>query len=267
MQAQASSNTEAPAKEHKPKDEQRREKQLEGKQKKQDEPEKKQDQLNRLLKQQRLQQSKLQQSKAAVQRKKEQELQRRIAEHEARKEEQRLEEELARQEAEHQRLEAREKRKALFNLSSPGNASPEQDDGRLTANGWESSQFETSNERRKFLRLMGGQKLVTAAQADSLIDDEDLPTGCRTIEFSGGEWIEASPEASPEEDSDEDSWELPADAPVVELLGGEWVDASSTPKEDAATTEGSSVSNELERQYLDGMERYQSCRRLGLGAS
>ncbi|CAE7203417.1 pif1, partial [Symbiodinium pilosum] len=82
----------------------------------------------------------------------------------------------------------------------------DQKDGRLTANGWESSQFHNSKERTKFLRLMGGQKFVEAAKAlEAGVDDDQV------FELIAGEWVEAK-------EDEEEEFEVNADAPTVELL-------------------------------------------------
>merc|ERR1712050_274830 len=45
--------------------------------------------------------------------------------------------------------------------------------GKLTANGWENSTFESAEQRGKFLRLMGGQRFAAAAEA--ACGDDDMP--------------------------------------------------------------------------------------------
>lgn len=96
----------------------------------------------------------------------------------------------------------REKRKALWGRS--GEAIEPNADGKLTANSWEKSEFESTGKKDKFLRLMGGQKLVEAAEAvdqnnaaleededdDCICADNDIPTDVPTFELCGGEWKE-----------------------------------------------------------------------------
>jgi len=95
---------------------------------------------------------------------------------------------------------ARQKRKAIWGQSRPIQnegleaeiKSPEPEaDGRLSANRWENSRFRSAEQKDKFLRLMGGDKLAEAALAVGS-DDEDIPTDgdLPTFELSEGQWVE-----------------------------------------------------------------------------
>ncbi|CAE7466183.1 CPK28 [Symbiodinium natans] len=124
-------------------------------------------------------------------------------------EQQRLDPDHRRKEGERLREEARQKRKAIWSMPEAEKLSSEQKDGRLTANGWESSQFHNSKERMKFLRLMGGQKFAEAAKAlEAGVDDDQV------FELIAGEWVQAK------EAEEEEEFEVNADAPTVELLAG-----------------------------------------------
>eukprot|EP00439_Symbiodinium_sp_Y106_P084219 s878_g25.t1 len=171
-----------------------------------------------------------------------------------RAEQQRLDAEHHRKEGARLREEARQKRKALWTTPEAEKAGEEAKDGRLTANGWESSQFHNSKERTKFLRLMGGQKFVEAAKAlEAGVDDDQV------FELIAGEWVQAK------DDEEEEEFEVSADAPTVELLAGEWVDVGAEAKASPALDHQDREQN-LERQFLDGMSRQLGERRLGLGA-
>ncbi|CAJ1419037.1 unnamed protein product [Effrenium voratum] len=157
--------------------------------------------------------------------------------------------------AEQQRLAEREKRKALWSLGAapePDDKPCEARDGRLTANGWESSQFQSSKDRLKFLRLMGGQKFVDAAKSLEDMDDE------KVFELIAGEWVESKDE----EEKEEEDFDVSANAQTVELMAGQWVDVE--PKEQILET--CEREHDLERQYLEGMSRQLGSRRSGLGA-
>jgi len=88
--------------------------------------------------------------------------------------------------AEEARQMERKKRKALWGRKEGGEL-PDLADGKLTANGWEKSHFDSDEKKGKFLRLMGGQKLVDAAEAAA---DDDFPTDLPTFELTGGDWVE-----------------------------------------------------------------------------
>ncbi|CAK9008389.1 unnamed protein product [Durusdinium trenchii] len=169
-------------------------------------------------------------------------------------EQQRLEGEMQRQAAERDRLAEREKRKALWSTgASEGFGAG---DGRLTANGWESSHFHSTKERLKFLRLMGGQKFVDAAQnLEGELDDE------KVFELIAGEWVEAK-----EDDEEEEDFDIRQDAATVELLAGQWVDVHDAKEPNVHETECAERAQDLERQYLEGMSRQLGSKRLGLGA-
>lgn len=170
-------------------------------------------------------------------------------------EQQRLDAEMQRQEGERYRLAQREKRKALWNTGVTEDGVERE--GRLTANGWESSHFQSNKERLKFLRLMGGQKFVDAATSmEGELDDE------KVFELIRGEWVEAK-----EDEEEEEEFNIREDAATVELMAGQWVDVQMEPKEpniqESACAERA---QDLERQYLDGMSRQLGAKRLGLGA-
>lgn len=95
---------------------------------------------------------------------------------------------------------ARQKRKALWGQSRPiQNEAPKavkkrpkaEVDGRLSANRWENSNFGSADQKDKFLRLMGGDKLAEAVLAGDS-DDEDIPPDgdLPTFELSEGQWVE-----------------------------------------------------------------------------
>lgn len=168
-------------------------------------------------------------------------------------EQQRLDAEMQRQEGERYRLAQREKRKALWNTGVTEASDGVEREGRLTANGWESSHFQSNKERLKFLRLMGGQKFVDAATSmEGELDDE------KVFELIRGEWVEAKED----EEDDEEEFNIREDAATVELMAGQWVDVQMEPKESACAERA----QDLERQYLDGMSRQLGAKRLGLGA-
>lgn len=168
-------------------------------------------------------------------------------------EQQRLDAEMQRQEGERYRLAQREKRKALWNTGVTEASDGVEREGRLTANGWESSHFQSNKERLKFLRLMGGQKFVDAATSmEGDLDDE------KVFELIRGEWVEAKED----EEDDEEEFNIREDAATVELMAGQWVDVQMEPKESACAERA----QDLERQYLDGMSRQLGAKRLGLGA-
>eukprot|EP00933_Yihiella_yeosuensis_P006758 TRINITY_DN111535_c0_g1_i1.p1 TRINITY_DN111535_c0_g1~~TRINITY_DN111535_c0_g1_i1.p1 ORF type:complete len:462 (-),score=126.30 TRINITY_DN111535_c0_g1_i1:47-1432(-) len=188
--------------------------------------------------------------------------------------------------AEQQREAERQKRKALWQDSLPANAreaSPENSEGRLSANKWENSRFESTEMKGKFLRLMGAQKSAQSSaspQPEESEEDDDMPDDCPTFELSiGGEWVDVgvegkdqdSDEAANKSDEDED-WEPPEDCPTIELSGGEWIQNTQNGEAPDTTSqnifEHSAVTEELERQYLDGMKRQMSWqRRGGIGSS
>eukprot|EP00434_Breviolum_minutum_P029835 symbB.v1.2.026378.t1/scaffold2630.1/size74437/4 len=167
-----------------------------------------------------------------------------------------LQVEQQRQEGERYRLAEREKRKALWNTGTSEALPNEREDGRLTANGWESRHFQSDKERLKFLRLMGGQKFVDAATSmEGELDDE------KVFELIRGEWVEAK------EDEEEEDFNIREDAATVELLAGQWVDVQMESKEpDLEESVCAERQQDLEKQYLEGMSRQLGARRLGLGA-
>mmetsp|Transcript_93565 Transcript_93565/g.166465 ORF Transcript_93565/g.166465 Transcript_93565/m.166465 type:complete len:254 (+) Transcript_93565:66-827(+) len=161
------------------------------------------------------------------------------------------EEELRQHEVEQYRQAERQKRKALWSnvAIDPRSASPEGDE-RPSANGWESSRFENSDERAKFLRLMGGKKIVEAEAR--LLSEEELPSGCQTLELCKGSWVHILEEER-----------LAAAAPEVEQSTG-WIGSTTDTKASSAAQYGVSRDRELERQYLAGVTRV--WKRRGLGA-
>merc|ERR1712048_296963 len=84
----------------------------------------------------------------------------------------------------------RVKRRALWD---EGFVNIDDNRARRTANGWEHSQLGSGEQKRKFLRLMGGRDLVAALEAaseeDCCIDDSDLPTDCPVFELVEGEMV------------------------------------------------------------------------------
>jgi len=181
---------------------------------------------------------------------------------------------IAKELSEQHRLAERQKRKALWSGagteqggSDCREASPETntEGGKLTANGWERSQFDSAEDKNKFLRLMGGQKfaaVVEAAAGGHAVCDDDLPTDCPTLEWvPGGGLVEASAPHLADED-------LPSNCPTVELSGGQWVEAEvgfcPANKVDADENKAREVC--LERQFLDGLKRRTQMKGRGIGA-
>jgi hypothetical protein len=138
----------------------------------------------------------------------------------------------------------RAKRKAFWNKSEDKLKRDEY--GKLTANDWESSQFNSSMQKDKFLRLMGGEKFKAAVEAGSDDDDSDDVICAEEDDVNV---------ICADDDVTCDDGDIPTDVPTFELSGRGWVEANHE-KHRAA---------ELEKLYSQGLEQGFNPRR-GLGS-